>query len=62
LKLVVALGLAMGDKIFAIEVVHVNLNLTSHTFTSHRLSSISKELEIFNPTNGFKALHDALAN
>jgi hypothetical protein len=52
----------MGDKIFAIEVVHVNLNLTGHTFTGHRLSSISKELEIFNPTNGFKALHDALAN
>jgi hypothetical protein len=62
LKLVVALGLAVSDKILSIEIIQVYLDLASHTLALHRFATVAEEIEVLHTTHLLEALHDALAH
>jgi len=62
LYLAVALGFAEGNEFFAIEIIHVNLDLTGHALACHGLTSVAEEVKVFDSTHLLEALHDALSN
>lgn len=61
LHLIVVLGLAeCGEVLSTLELVNVDLNLSGHAFTGHRLTAIAEEFKVLHTTDDFKILHDAL--
>jgi hypothetical protein len=63
LSLAVVLGLAESDEILGAQhVVHINFDLSSHTFTIHSLSSVTEEIEIINTTDNLEVVHNALGD
>jgi hypothetical protein len=62
LYLAVALSFAEGNEFFAIEIIHVNLDLAGHALACHGLTTVAEKVEVFDSTNLLEAMHDALSN
>jgi len=62
LYLRVVLGLAEGNEVLSIEVVHIDIDLSGHALAGHRLATVAEEVEVLNARHLLEVRHDALAH